>query len=310
MNPDKARELILQACAQAGLDDCGIADAFEVPVDRDKYERYLTKGLFSDMQYLKDTVEQRFDPSRVLSDVKSVVIGVSAYGSDLEGLENRPSGAGFISRYAWGQDYHRVVKEMLNRVVESVRPVMGGEWKVFVDTGPVFEKAYAAKAGLGFIGKNSLLIHPEFGSYVFLGTILTTVKLTPTKRAIKKSCGSCTLCVDTCPAQAITPDGIDANRCIAHINNMYRGDIPQHFDFKGNLFGCDICQDVCPHNIKALKLGHPWYLPEHEENRYPDLDWAIGLSNKQFRQTYRGTPVGIQRPRRFREIAKLIKGQD
>lgn len=291
--------------AKAGLDDCGIAPAFPVPVNRDGYESYLEKGMNSDMDYLADTIEQRFKPALLLSGAKSVVIGVSAYKSSLPGHAARPLNRAFISRYAWGRDYHRVVKQRLMAMIGMVQPVLGGNWLPLVDTGPVFEKAYAQKAGLGFVGKNTLLLHPVYGSFVFLGVVLTDLELEPTRPVHAQACAQCTKCVDACPAGALSPPFLDANKCIGHLNNMYRGDMPE-IALHANLFGCDICQDACPYNQKAPVNDESPFLPEHDYNRFPDPKFLNGLSNRGVRKAFYGTPVVIQRPGRLKEIASII----
>ncbi len=304
-----AQNLVLTGASSAGFDDCGIADAFPVPVDRKQYEAYLAKGMNADMGYLRDTTDQRFDPGLLLPGVHSVVVCVAAYNSPLPGYQARPADRAFISRYAWGQDYHRVVKERLVAMINMIEPVLGHSWLPFVDTGPVFEKAYAQKAGLGFIGKNTLLIHPIWGSFVFLGVILTDMHLRPTtSQRPQHACGSCTKCVDACPSGALKPFSLDATRCIGHINNMYSGDLVG-VDFHANLFGCDTCQDACPYNKKAaFKHGSP-FLPEHEYNRFPRPQQVLNLSNKGIKRAFHGTPVAIQRPRRLKQIAGIIDDQ-
>jgi len=310
MEYSKSAEFVMDSAVNAGFDDCGIAPAFPVPVDRQAYESYIRAGLNSDMAYLADTIEQRFNPGLLLAGVKSVVVCVAAYKSSLPGLAARPADSAFISRYAWGRDYHRVVKDRLNAMVGLMRPVIGGAWLPLVDIGPVFEKAYANQAGLGFIGKNSLLVHPVYGSFVFLGVLLTDIVLAPTGPMLNQACANCTKCVDSCPAGALRPPFLDANKCIGHLNNMYRGPMPE-INLRANLFGCDICQDVCPYNKNTPVNDESPFMPEHDYNRFPEPDFLMGLSNRGLRKIFSGTSVAIQRPRRLKEIAGIIaEGRD
>ena len=304
MDPATSTRTVLDAAKAVGLDDCGVATALPVPVDGARYDEYLARGMNSDMTYLADTKSVRFDPSKLLPDVKTVIVGLMAYNSELSGLEHRPPGRAFISRYAWGADYHRVVRDRLDALVKLIQTVLPGRYMVFVDTGPVFEKAYAQRAGLGFIGKNTLLIHPVYGSFVFLGVILTDQPMDPTPGKTTHACGNCTKCLDACPVDALQPYGLDATRCIGHINNMFRGPLPE-IDFQGNLFGCDICQDVCPYNRKAARKKDSPFLPETEFHRYPDPEMLQSMSNREIRRFFRNTPVGFQKPRRLKEIAGI-----
>ena len=305
MEPGDATRFIINMAAKAGLDDCGIAPAIPVPTDRSTYESYLKAGMNSDMDYLSDTIEQRFNPDALLPGVKNVVVCLSAYKSSMPGYSARPANRAFISRYAWGRDYHVVVLQHLLALIDMVKPVIGGNYLPFVDIGPIFEKAYAEKAGLGFIGKNTLLIHPVYGSFVFLGVLLTDLDLESTPQKSKHACNLCTKCIDACPVGALQPFSLNANKCIGHLNNMYRGSL-KGFNPQANIFGCDICQDACPYNKFAAKKDESPFLPEHDYNRFPDPDFLQGLSNRGVRKAFYETPVAIQRPKKLKEIARII----
>jgi len=224
---------------------------------------------------------------------------------------------GWISRYAWGDDYHDVLLERLDALVESLRERFAGPFdaRAYVDTGPVQERVLAKYAGLGWLGKNTLLLNQMLGSFFFLGVILTTLDLEPTLGANELPppdlCGSCRRCLDACPTQAfVEPYVMDARKCISYLTIELRGAIPEGLrEPMGNhVFGCDICQDVCPWNRRAPIATIPQFqprvfpqpegnltsrsLPPQDESLYrPGLEWLLGLSEAEFRELFRGSPV-------------------
>jgi epoxyqueuosine reductase len=237
---------------------------------------WLSAGKHGSMEYLARNVEERLDPSRVLSGARSVVVVMDVYAGRggweagvaqehrLAGLDSGDrrledgvpqvggTGIGKVARYARGRDYHEVMKKRLHEVADRLRGEMGGEWRAFVDTAPVLEREHAARAGLGWVGKHTLLIHPKRGSYFLLGGLLTTVELEAAERVESDHCGTCTRCIDACPTRAITPYSVDASRCISYLTIEGRGAIGEEFfgAIGEWVFGCDICQEVCPHNSR------------------------------------------------------------
>jgi epoxyqueuosine reductase len=198
----------------------------------------------------------------------------------------------WVSRYAWGDDYHDVMRAGMTRLIGELG---GGEfdWKICVDTAPLLERSYARMAGLGWIGKNTCLINQKMGSWVFLGEILTSLELEPDGPPPDR-CGTCTRCIDACPTQAIVPGGggfrLDSRLCISYLTIELRGEIPEE-GRAGNgahIFGCDICQDVCPWNRRAATTDDPHFAPRVEA---PELERMAGLSESEFRELFRGTPV-------------------
>lgn len=236
----KAREL--------GFELVGIAPAIPAP-DFDFFRWWLDRGYAGTMDYLRRGIEKRSDPQKILPGVKSVICcGLNYYSGN-------KSPRGGISNYAWGDDYHEVVGEKLKRLEEFIKGEVDPEalTKSYVDTGPMLERSYAARAGLGWIGKNTMLINNGVGSFVFLGEILTTIEFDKDEydRPGLDQCGSCTKCLEACPTDALVEPGVlDSNRCISYLTIEYRGDFSpeQEKMVAGHLYGCDICQEVCPYN--------------------------------------------------------------
>jgi epoxyqueuosine reductase len=255
--------------------------------------------------------------------IRSAIVGLLNYNTAqplstnaaLPGEDGKPGG--WISRYAWGDDYHEVLRERLDALVESLHERFAGPFdaRAYVDTGPVQERVLAKYAGLGWLGKNTLLLNQMLGSFFFLGVILTTLDLEPTLGTNELPppdlCGSCRRCLDACPTQAfVEPYVMDARKCISYLTIELRGRIPEELrEPMGNhVFGCDICQDVCPWNRRAPIATIPQFqprvfpqteenftstsLPPQDESLYrPGLEWLLGLSEAEFRELFRGSPV-------------------
>jgi epoxyqueuosine reductase len=212
------------------------------------------------MAYLAEQAGARLDPNLVLAGARSVVMVADAYATRNDPPDEVAVGRGRVARYARGQDYHVVVKKRLHALCDALRAAYpGAGFRAFVDTAPVPEREYAARAGMGWIGKNTLLIHPRAGSYLLLGGALTTLELAPPEEQTPEAdhCGTCTRCIDACPTGAITPYSVDARRCISYLTIERRGPIdPALFGAIGEwVYGCDVCQEVCPHNSPRAGRG-------------------------------------------------------
>jgi epoxyqueuosine reductase len=242
-----------------GFDRVGIARAERL--DQAGYLRtWLDQGSAGQMDYLQQHFEPRVDPRVLLPGARSVVVVALNYNQSQPvppsaGDDAAAAPRGRVAMYAWGNDYHKVVKKRLHRVVDLLRQELDVpfEARSCVDTAPVLERQWAARAGIGWIGKNTMTIHPELGSYFFLGEIITTLELVPDE-PITDHCGSCRRCLEACPTQAFPePYRMDATRCISYWTIEHRGDIPEHLQAgMGDwVFGCDVCQQVCPFNGKA-----------------------------------------------------------
>lgn len=251
-NPALAAQ-ILARCEAQGFAFAGIADAR--PSDRRKQLlAWLNAGKQGEMGYLKEHAELRADPGKVLEGAKSAILVADLYATrdDNQDTPLKP-GQGRIARYARGRDYHTVLKKRLIELADAFRVEQPtADFRVFTDTAPVMERELALRAGLGWIGKHTLLIHPKAGSYFLLGGILTTLELTPpeSQTLVTDHCGSCTRCIDACPTDAITPYSVDARRCISYLTIEHRSPIDAELQSEMGdwVFGCDICQEVCPHN--------------------------------------------------------------
>ncbi len=259
---------------------------------REELLAWLEAGKHGSMGWLARNVEERMDPGRVLAGAKSVVMVGDVYaatGAAEPPLSSKTptspppprNGAGErgkIARYARGDDYHEVIKQRLHALCDSLRArYPSEEFRAFVDTAPVLEREHAVRAGLGWIGKHTLLIHPQLGSWMLLGGVLTTLELAPPEEqhAITDHCGTCTRCIDACPTKAITPYSVDARRCISYLTIERREAIPEEFHGAIGewLFGCDVCQEVCPHNREQPRnpdrkeggfTPQPAYTPRHD----------------------------------------------
>lgn len=242
---------IIERCNSAGFALAGVCGV--APSERgDELRRWLDAGKHGSMAWLAEHADLRSDPARLLDGARSVVMVADLYASRaVENDEQPEPGRGRVARYARGDDYHKTMKKRLHAVCDALRAEHpGADFRAFVDTAPVPERELAARAGLGWIGKHTLLIHPRLGSWMLLGGFLTTLDLEPAREVITDHCGSCTRCVDACPTGAITPYSVDARACISYLTIERRDPIdPMHHAAIGDwLFGCDICQEVCPHN--------------------------------------------------------------
>ncbi|NLA25564.1 MAG: tRNA epoxyqueuosine(34) reductase QueG [Bacteroidales bacterium] len=246
MNFDKQnlKQLIKQKALEIGFNNCGIANAEIDQKFKNWYENYLDLGYNAELHYLNTNKSKILNPQNIIPDAKSVICFTAAYQFDDNKINKH------ISRYAQVNDYHTIMKSKIKEMVGFIKNYVPNiNARIFVDSGYFPEKYFAAKAGLGFIGKNRLLINPEIGSFQFIGAILTNIDLPPDNK-ISESCGSCSICIDSCPTNALNKNGVNANLCLSYhsIENKSQvsNDIAKHL--KSRWFGCDICQEVCPWN--------------------------------------------------------------
>jgi epoxyqueuosine reductase len=280
----------IRAKARAlGFEKVGVARAGRAP-RADFLRAWLDEGRHGDMAYMARAPERREEPARILPGARAVVCVAKNYQSP--GLHADDPRLGRISRYAWGDDYHDVLGGRLHelrRFIES----LGGAAKVCVDTNAVLEKPWAQAAGLGWQGKHSNLISRDLGSWLFVGEILTDLDLAPDAAQERGYCGTCTRCIDLCPTRAIVaPYVVDSRRCISYLTIEHRGPIPRDLrPLMGNLiFGCDICQDVCPWNKFARTSPDPAFRAR-EGNLAPALVELMGLSHEAWAARFKGSPV-------------------
>jgi epoxyqueuosine reductase len=290
----EALNTALREKAQAeGFDAFGVTNPAAIGEAGRHFEGWIAAGAHGDMDWLARTRDRRADPHALWPQARSVIALGLNYGPDenpRELLERRERGA--ISVYAQGDDYHELIKGKLKRIGQWLVSEAGGEIKVFVDTAPVMEKPLAAAAGLGWQGKHTNLVSREFGSWLFLGTIFTTIEL-PVDEAKVDHCGSCRACLDICPTEAFpAPYRLDARRCISYLTIEHKGPIPRELRAKmGNrIYGCDDCLAVCPWN-KFAQAGQEMRLAARAENRAPTLAELARLDEAAFRARFSKSPV-------------------
>ncbi len=277
-----------------GFAYCGIARAELLDSEAPRLERWLRLGKHGKMSYMEKHFDERLDPRKLVAGAKSVVCLMYNYYTDSEPSD--PT-APKIAKYARGKDYHWVLRKRARRLLEEIRQEVGAvAGEVFVDSGPVLEKAWAARAGLGWIGKNTLLLGPECGSFSFLVELIVDLEL-EYDRPIQEQCAGCRRCLDACPTGALAePWILDARRCISYFTIEYQGELPTALRGKFNnwMFGCDICQDVCPWNRRSQPHEEPLFDASRELLAMTRADW-LALSRPQYNQLFKDTAV--MRPR-------------
>jgi epoxyqueuosine reductase len=254
---DRARAL--------GFDACGIAPAAAHPELR-FFREWLDRGYAGDMAYLHRSAERRADVRHVLPTARTVIVTATVYNTDRPySTECTDASRAQIARYAWGEDYHDVVGARLRQLVDWMREASAEPFdaRAYVDTGPVQERVYAQHAGVGWIGKNTCVINPDLGSWIFLGAIVCSLPLEVDAPSLDQ-CGTCALCIEACPTDAIVGPGVlDSNRCISYLTIEHRGDIPAPLrqPIGSHVYGCDVCQEVCPWNAVAPRSDDPAWQP-------------------------------------------------
>ncbi len=281
----KAREI--------GFDLVGITNA-EPHADIAIFDQWLDKDFDATMAYLERRRDDRANPRRLLPTAQSIICcGLNYYGGEPHSQEITSADHAWISRYAWGDDYHEVVLSKLQELEQFIHDEIDAQAKLkaYVDTGPILERSLAARAGLGWIGKNTLLINRQVGSFFFIGEILCSLDLSNDAPATDH-CGHCTLCIDSCPTNALTPYELDSNRCISYLTIEHRGEIPQDLQsgIGKHLVGCDICQEVCPWN-QAIPLSAESSFKPREGLFRPDLKTLNQMDEQNFRETFRRSAV-------------------
>lgn len=296
MHPEQIKTL----ARECGFELAGIAAVGPAPEAR-YYAQWIAGGMAGEMRYLTDRrAGLRDDARHLLPSARSILcVGKLYNGPQPYSTQFAGEDLAWISRYAWGEDYHQVLRRGLAGVVDGLRAASPApfEWKICVDTAPLLERAYARHAGLGWIAKNTCLINQAMGSWFFLGELLLSLDLEPDQPPPDR-CGSCTLCIEACPTQAIVPTGLvegpawalDSRLCISYFTIELRGTAPEEARpaIGRHVFGCDICQDVCPWNRRAPTTGEPAFAAAHFA---PPLEKLAALSEEEFREMFRGSPI-------------------
>jgi epoxyqueuosine reductase len=307
---DAARlaDAVKRRARELGFDLVGVAPAGPSAY-REYLRRWLDEGQAGSMTYLHHRFDERTDPSVYLPGAQSVVCVAINYHVPLETVPaGDASRRGRVARYALGGDYHELIKSRLHALADWIRAEFpGARTRAAVDTAPVMEKELAARAGVGWVGKNTCLIHPAVGSWLLLGEVITTLPLAA-DTPVTDHCGTCTRCIDACPTAAITtPYELDASRCISYLTIEHRGDIPA--DLRAQigdwLYGCDVCQDVCPHNRKAPPAADPALQPRFR-NGTLDVDEVLNWSDEQYRAALRGSAMKRVKLPVFKRNAEIV----
>ena len=280
---------IKQKALDLGFMDVGISKADFLEKESQQLKEWLEKGFHGDMQYMENHFEKRTDPGKLVEEAKSVISVLFNYFPKEQQVDDTYK----ISKYAYGKDYHYVVKDKLHQLLEfindEIEPVHG---RVFVDSAPVMDKAWAVKSGLGWIGKNTNILTREHGSFFFIGEIIIDLELDYNGAVINDYCGNCTKCIEACPTNALSPYQLDARKCISYLTIEKKGEIP--IEFKGQwdnwIFGCDICQDVCPWNLRRIPHNEPEFEPHPDLLNLNKTDWA-SLSKEHFNEIFRKSAV-------------------
>lgn len=293
MGSDQLKSRIVELAREAGFDEVRVTSPDRIGVAGERLKSFLADGFHGEMAWMADHVNRRADPAILWPEVRSIIMLGMNYGSasdPLDILEERSKGA--ISIYAWGKDYHDIIKKKLKVVAGALHRVVGAEVKVFVDTAPVMEKPLAASSGIGWQGKHTNLVSRSFGSWLFLGAIFTTAEIV-CDEAEEDHCGSCRKCLDICPTDAFpAPYRLDARRCISYLTIEYKGHIAREFrEPMGNrIYGCDDCLAVCPWNKWARVAGELRFFAR-EGTDGPSLSTLLELDDAKFRQWFSGSPV-------------------
>ena len=280
-----SQHIITQA-EKLGFDACGVAKADFLEDDAEKVEKWLSENCQGEMDYLTRNKEKRYDP-RLLNEGTKTVVSVlcNYYPKQILTSDNNYK----ISKYAYGDDYHEVVKQKLRQLLEKIELLTGKleNTRIFVDSAPVLERAWAVRCGLGFIGKNTCLIHPKKGSFFFIGQLLLPVETEPVGKIIPNHCGRCTRCLDVCPTGALkAPFQLDARKCISYLTIEYKGDLSQtDANFSDWIYGCDICQDVCPYNRFSLPNCEEKFQPSEKLLALRKTDWQ-NLDENHFKELF------------------------
>lgn len=283
---------IKETALKMGFDLAGISRVRKLEEEEDRLRNWLEAGKHSGMSYMENHFEKRLDPSLLVDGAKSIVSLGYLYYTDQKQLDPE---APIVSRYAFGRDYHKVLKKKLSELLKLCQANIGVvNGRIFVDSAPVLERAWAKNAGLGWIGKNTLLIAPSKGSYFFLAELVLDVDLDYDLPFTSDHCGNCRRCIDACPTQAIHAEGysLDAGKCISYLTIENKSEIPVEFSSKmaNRVFGCDICMEVCPWNRFARLHDEAEFEPNDSFLNLGKAGWKQ-LSEDDFHELFKGTPV-------------------
>ncbi len=299
------RQLVKSLASALGFDYCGIARAEKLDEDARRLENWLNQGFHGKMKYMENYFDLRVDPTQLVPGAKSVITLLKNYYPQELQQTDGPK----ISKYAYGKDYHEVIRDQLNQFLSLLREQIGEiNGRGFVDSAPVLERSWAVRSGLGWVGKNGNLLTRKSGSFYFISTLVTDLDLEPDDPFAGDFCGSCTRCIDACPTDAILPNRvIDGSRCISYFTIELKDELlPSELSgrFDNWIFGCDICQDVCPWNRFSKPASEPAFQPIPEILHLNTLEWEE-MTEEAFKKIFKHSPLkrtkftGIQRNLKF-----------
>jgi epoxyqueuosine reductase len=310
MIPDKMKltTLIKQKANEIGFAACGVAKAGYLEKEAPLFENWLKNGMHGKMQYMENHFDKRLNPQKLMPGAKSVIVFLFNYFPE----KTLPEKDNFIiSKYAYGKDYHFVIKEKLRTIIDFIAANAGEiNARPFVDSAPVLERAWAGHAGLGWTGKNAHLIMPKAGSFFFLSEIITDLELDYDPPRNTNLCGACRNCIDACPTKAIIAPGvIDASRCISYLTIELRDEIPDEFknQMSDRIFGCDICQDVCPWNRFSKPHFEQQFLHHTEVETMDKKQWQE-LSKEKFNRLFKNSAINRARYKGLVKNIRFISG--
>ena len=291
MNVTQQTNIIKNYATSLGFNFCGIAKAVQLEADAKRLESWLNKGMHGTMQYMENHFDMRIDPTKLVPGARSVITLLLNYFPAEQQHNDTPK----IAKYAYGDDYHEVIREKLRSLLQHIKVNIGEvEGRGFIDSAPVLERSWAKRSGLGWIGKNGNLIHKQAGSFFFIATLIVDLELDYDQPYVKDYCGSCTKCIDACPTDAILPDKvIDGSKCISYFTiELKEALIPDAMKNKFNdwMFGCDVCQDVCPWNRFAKPTNEINFKPIPEILNFSTNDWE-DLTEESFKNIFRSSPL-------------------
>lgn len=289
MQPQDLSEIVKTRARALGFDLCGVAAAGAL--DRGQFEKWFERGWHADLHYMRERFEQRMDPRKLLPDAKSVVVVACSYAPE-SGSRTPEAGSLQIARYARNRDYHNVLLKPVRKLAAWMRAELSARVYAEVDAGAVAEKAWAQRAGIGWIGKNGCLINERLGSWLLLGALVTDLELQPDAPHADR-CGECAACLPACPTDAFPePRFVDARKCLAYHTIEHRGPIPAELAARagGRIFGCDVCQEVCPWNRRAPEATLVQLRARPEQTQLEPRE-ALSLTDASFRERFTGTPL-------------------
>ena len=301
-------DYIRDAARKTGFDICGIAPARPLLKNREVLKSWCDAGMNDKMGYLERDIDKRCDPSLLFPGAKSLVVTGLSYFNE-KNLQK--PGVPVISRYAYGNDYHTVIKGKLEKLLSSIcSEIPGTKGRAYVDTAPLLEKAWAREAGMGWQGKHSIIINEKIGSFFFIGILVLNIELRYDPPAVRDLCGKCSKCIELCPTGAINDNKtIDARKCIAHLTLENRGPLPADIvpKLEGRVYGCDRCQEVCPWNRNVKSIAHPEFDLDAKVREMSLEDW-LSMSETQFRDLFGSSAMsGVKYPQFKRNIEDAVK---